>query len=47
MEISVKRGGAAVPAKIRVGPSIGDQGIKHYTFYSVAPEAVGVSRKSA
>jgi YidC/Oxa1 family membrane protein insertase len=40
MEISVKRGGAAVPARIRVGPSIGDQGIKHYTFYSVAPEAV-------
>jgi len=26
--------------RVRVGPSIGDQGVKHYTFYSVAPEAV-------
>jgi YidC/Oxa1 family membrane protein insertase len=40
LEITVKRGGSAVPAKIRIGPSIGDQGVKHYTFYSVAPEAV-------
>jgi YidC/Oxa1 family membrane protein insertase len=40
LEITVKRAGAAVPAKIRVGPSIGDQGVRHYTFYSVAPEAV-------
>ncbi len=40
LEVTVTRGGAAVPAKIRVGPSIGDQGVKHYTFYSVAPEAV-------
>ncbi len=28
-------------AKLRVGPSIGDQGVKEYTFYSVAPEAIG------
>ena len=40
LEIAIKRGGQAMPAKLRVGPSIGDQGIKHYTFYSVAPEAV-------
>lgn len=40
LEIAINRGGQAVPAKLRVGPSIGDQGIKHYTFYSVAPEAV-------
>ncbi len=40
LEIAIHRGGQAVPAKLRVGPSIGDQGIKHYTFYSVAPEAV-------
>ncbi|HKO60679.1 MAG TPA: membrane protein insertase YidC [Pyrinomonadaceae bacterium] len=40
LEISITRGGQAVPAKLRVGPSIGDQGIKHYTFYSVAPEGV-------
>lgn len=41
LEVTIKRGGQVVPeAKLRVGPSIGDQGVKHYTFYSVAPEAV-------
>jgi YidC/Oxa1 family membrane protein insertase len=41
LEVTVKRGGQVVPqAKLRIGPSIGDQGVKHYTFYSVAPEAV-------
>jgi len=41
LEVTVKRGGQIVPeAKLRIGPSIGDQGVKHYTFYSVAPEAV-------
>lgn len=40
LEIAVKRGDQAVPTKVRVGPSIGDQGVKYYTFYSVAPEAV-------
>ncbi|HEY5883489.1 MAG TPA: membrane protein insertase YidC [Pyrinomonadaceae bacterium] len=40
LEITINRGGQPVPAKLRVGPSIGDQGIKYYTFYSVAPEAV-------
>jgi YidC/Oxa1 family membrane protein insertase len=41
LEVSLKRGGQVVPqAKLRVGPSIGDQGIKQYSFYSVAPEAV-------
>jgi YidC/Oxa1 family membrane protein insertase len=41
LEITIKRGDKIVPqAKIRVGPSIGDQGVKHYSFYSVAPEAV-------
>jgi YidC/Oxa1 family membrane protein insertase len=39
--VSVKRGDQAVPqVKLAVGPSIGDQGIGHHTFYSVAPEAV-------
>ena len=30
------------PSNVRlaVGPSIGDQGVSHYTFYSVAPEAI-------
>jgi YidC/Oxa1 family membrane protein insertase len=41
LEVTIKRGGQIVPqAKLRVGPSIGDQGVKQYTFYSVAPEAV-------
>jgi YidC/Oxa1 family membrane protein insertase len=41
LEVTIKRSDQIVPqAKIRVGPSIGDQGIKQYTFYSVAPEAV-------
>ena len=41
LELTIKRGGQILPeAKLRVGPSIGDQGIKHYSFYSVAPEAV-------
>jgi hypothetical protein len=41
LEITLKRAGQLVPqARLRVGPSIGDQGVKHYSFYSVAPEAV-------
>ena len=41
LEVTIKRGGQVVPeARLRMGPSIGDQGVKHYTFYSVAPEAV-------
>lgn len=40
-EVTIKRGEKVIPqAKVRVGSSIGDQGVKHYTFYSVAPEAV-------
>ncbi len=41
MQITVKRGDQVVPqARLRVGPSIGDQGVKKYSFYSVAPEAI-------
>ena len=41
MEVRVKRGDQQVPqVKIQIGPSIGDQGVKSYNFYSVAPEAV-------
>lgn len=41
LEVTLKRGGQIVPeARLRVGPSVGDQGVKHYTFYSVAPEVV-------
>ena len=39
--VRVKRGDAIVPqVKVTIGPSIGDQGITHHTFYSVAPEGV-------
>lgn len=35
------RNGSALPTvELSIGPNIGDQGIRHYTFYSVAPEAV-------
>jgi YidC/Oxa1 family membrane protein insertase len=41
LEVSIKRYDQVVPnAKVRIGPSIGDQGVKHYSFYSVAPEVV-------
>lgn len=42
-DLSVKatRGGAQIPrVKLAIGPSIGDQTVAAYTFYSVAPEAV-------
>ena len=40
LELKIQRGGQVVPAKLKLGPSIGDQGIQYYTFYSVAPEGV-------
>ena len=42
IEVKATRGGQALPVKLLIGPSIGDQGIPHYTFYSVAPEAVAL-----
>ncbi|MCA1628821.1 MAG: membrane protein insertase YidC [Acidobacteria bacterium] len=43
MAIKLARGGQVVPAaKLGVGPSIGDQGIAKYSFYSIAPEGVSV-----
>lgn len=40
----LKRGDQPVPqVKIAIGPSIGDQGVSHHTFYSVAPEGVAVA----
>ena len=44
LETRVTQNGQPLPqVKIAIGPSIGDQGIPHYTFYQVAPEAVAVS----
>ena len=41
LEVMIKRGNQILPqARLKIGPSIGDQGVKHYTFYSVAPEAI-------
>jgi YidC/Oxa1 family membrane protein insertase len=41
LETKVTQGGQPVPnAKLTVGPNIGDQGISHYTYYSIAPEGV-------
>lgn len=41
LDVRITRGDQLVPqAKLEVGPSIGDQGIRKYTFYSVAPEAI-------
>jgi YidC/Oxa1 family membrane protein insertase len=39
--ITVKRGADVVPqVRLVIGPSIGDQGVEHHTFYSVAPEGI-------
>src|ERR1044072_7922453 len=41
LSVVVKRGEQAIPqVKMTIGPSIGDQGVGHHTFYSVAPEGV-------
>lgn len=41
LETKVSQGGQPIPnAKVVIGPNIGDQGVPHYTFYSVAPEGV-------
>ena len=48
LDLKLTRGGQPVPtAKLAVGPSIGDQGVPHYTFYFVAPEAVASVNSSA
>ena len=41
LSVQLKRGDETIPqVKVAIGPSIGDQGVSHHTFYSVAPEAV-------
>jgi YidC/Oxa1 family membrane protein insertase len=43
IEVKLARNGQPVPqAKLLIGPSIGDQGVKRYSFYSVAPEGIAV-----
>lgn len=41
VETKLSQGGQPLPnTKISIGPSIGDQGVPYFTFYSVAPEGV-------
>ena len=43
LEVKLTRNHQNLPANIlAVGPSIGDQGIDHHSFYAVAPEGVAV-----
>ena len=43
LEIKLTRGGQPIPqAQLVIGPSIGDQGVRKYSFYSVAPEGITV-----
>jgi YidC/Oxa1 family membrane protein insertase len=40
IKIYLKENDQSKPAKLLLGPSIGDQGISQYNFYSVSPEGV-------
>ena len=41
LETKVSQGGQPVPGvKMSIGPSIADQGVKEYNFYSIAPEGI-------
>jgi YidC/Oxa1 family membrane protein insertase len=43
INLTLMHGGQAVPpARIAIGPNIGDQGIDHYSFYLYAPEGISV-----
>src|SRR5437667_6374370 len=43
LELKLTRSNQPEPqAKLAIGPSIGDQGIDHYTFYLYAPEGIAV-----
>ena len=43
VKVFFKREDQTKPAKLVIGPSIGDQGIPEYSFYSVAPEGVAAT----
>src|SRR6266850_4394536 len=42
VEVKVTRNNQPVPAKLAIGPNIGDQGIDRYSFYLYAPEGIAV-----
>lgn len=46
--VRVSQHDVTVPdVKMAIGPSIGDQGVPEYTFYSVAPQGVAVANEKA
>lgn len=48
LQTKITQNGQSLPdVKMAIGPSIGDQGIPHYTFYQVAPEGVSFGEGSA
>ncbi|HEY0377818.1 MAG TPA: YidC/Oxa1 family insertase periplasmic-domain containing protein [Pyrinomonadaceae bacterium] len=47
LKIYLKQGGQPRQAKLLIGPSIGDQGIHNYSFYSVPPEGVATVGEKA
>jgi len=47
VKVDLKQGGQPKQAKLLIGPSIGDQGIPEYTFYSVPPEGVAAVGEQA
>jgi YidC/Oxa1 family membrane protein insertase len=40
IKVNFEQDGKTSPAKLVIGPGIGDQGVQHYTFYSIPPEGV-------
>ena len=43
LEVKLTRNNQPVPANIlAIGPSVGDQGIQHHSFYAVPPEGMAV-----
>lgn len=46
VKVYLKQNEQVKPAKLLIGPSIGDQGIPQYNFYSVAPEGIAAVGES-
>ena len=43
IQLKLTKGGQPLPqASLAIGPSVGDQGIEHHSFYAVAPEGIAV-----
>jgi YidC/Oxa1 family membrane protein insertase len=47
VKVYLKRGGQPKQAKLLIGPSIGDQGVPEYNFYSVPPEGIATVGENA